>query len=84
MAHVPWFVDEYGICCIFGESGFEALHVSGPLSRGLYGRCATPRPATKNYPFTTASYPWTPAADNTAQKEGGWLCLDLGLTRIPD
>jgi hypothetical protein len=25
VAHVPWFVDEYGICGIFGEGGCEAL-----------------------------------------------------------
>ena len=24
VAHVPWFVDEYGICGIFGEDGCEA------------------------------------------------------------
>ena len=33
VAHVPWFVGEYGICGVFGEDGCEALHVlDSPLS----------------------------------------------------
>ena len=35
VAHVPWFVDEYGICGVFGEDGCEALHVSDSLCRNL-------------------------------------------------
>jgi hypothetical protein len=55
VAYVPWFVDEYGICGVFGEDGCEALHVLGSLCRKMVhnGRCATPRPATKRTPCTT-------------------------------
>jgi hypothetical protein len=33
VAYVPWFVDEYGICGVFGEDGCEALHVLDSLCR---------------------------------------------------
>ena len=33
--HVPWFVDRYGICGVFGEDGTEALHVVDNLCRRL-------------------------------------------------
>ena len=26
-SRAPWFVDQYGICGVFGEDGCEALHV---------------------------------------------------------
>jgi hypothetical protein len=37
--HVPWFVDEYGICGVFGEggcvAGCDALNVLGSLRRKM-------------------------------------------------
>ena len=42
VAHVPWFVDEYGICGVFGEDGCEALHVSDSLCRKLVRQMRNP------------------------------------------
>ena len=40
--HVPWFVDHYGICGVFGEDGAEAVHVVDNLCRRLVRQMRNP------------------------------------------
>ena len=40
--HVPWFVDRYGICGVFGEDGVEAPHVVDNLCRRLVRQIRNP------------------------------------------
>ena len=42
VAHVPWFVDQYGICGVFGEDGCEALHVVDSLCRKMARQMRNP------------------------------------------
>jgi hypothetical protein len=42
VAHVPWFVDTYGICGVFGEDGCEALHVTDALCRMIVRQMRNP------------------------------------------
>jgi hypothetical protein len=56
VAHVPWFVDQYGIYGVFGEGGCEALHVVDSLCRKMVRHMRNPEArhkATKRTPFTT-------------------------------
>ena len=40
--HVPWFVDYYGICGVFGEDGAEVVHVVDNLCRRLVRQMCNP------------------------------------------
>ena len=42
VAHVPWFVDQYGICGVFGEDCCEALHVVDSLCRKMARQMRNP------------------------------------------
>ena len=44
VAHVPWFVDQCGICGVFGEDGCEALHVLDSLCRKIARQMRNPEP----------------------------------------
>jgi hypothetical protein len=85
VAYVPWFVDEYGICGVFGEDGCEALHVLGSLCRKMVhnGRCATPRPATKRTPCTTqrARLPQSLIGTHKTAERGAAAILVLARVR---
>jgi len=42
VAHVPWFVDQCGICGVFGEDGCEALHVLDSPCRKMVRQMRNP------------------------------------------
>jgi hypothetical protein len=48
VARVPWFVDEYGICGVFGEGGCEALHVLDSLCRKMVRQMRNPEARRHN------------------------------------
>ena len=60
VAHVPWFVDQCGICGVFGEDGCEALHVLDSLCRKIVRQMRNPEPpppSTHPSPHRALVYP---------------------------
>jgi hypothetical protein len=46
--HGPWFVDEDGICGVFGEDGCEALRVLDSLCRKMVRQMRNPEARRRN------------------------------------
>jgi len=66
VAHVPWFVDQCGICGFFGEGAAGRFTYWTRSAVKWYGRCAIPRPATKRTRAHTLYYTarsFTPVPD---------------------
>ena len=62
-AHVPWFVDAYGICGVFGEDGCEALHVSSALCRKMVRQMRNPEARYRAHLLHHNARTFTPAVE---------------------
>ena len=58
--HVPWFVDYYGICGVFGEDGAEALHVVDSLCRRIVRQMRNPEARNKAHTLHHTARRFTP------------------------
>ena len=58
--HVPWFVDRYGICGVFGEDVAEALHVVDNLCRHLVRQIRNPEDRHKAHILHRTVHAFTP------------------------
>lgn len=65
VVHVPWFVDAYGICGIFGEDGCESLHVSDSLCRRKVRVMRNPEARHKAHTRHHLALSITPPLDQT-------------------
>jgi hypothetical protein len=63
VAHVPWFVDEYGICGVFGEGGCEALHVLDSLCRKMVRQMRNPEARHNAHTLHLTACSFTPVLD---------------------
>ena len=63
VAHVPWFVDEYGICGVFGEGGCEALHVLDSLCRKMVRQMRNPEARHNAHTLHLTARSFTPVLD---------------------
>ena len=68
VAHVPWFVDEYGICGVFGEDGCEALHVLDSLCRKMVRQMRNPEARHKAHTLHHTARSFTPVLDRYPHK----------------
>ena len=74
MAHVPWFVDGYGICGVVGEDGCEALHVVDSLCRKIARQMRNPEARHKAQTLHHTARSFTPVLDrdpHRSRKRGG-------------
>jgi len=62
VVHVPWFVDEYGICGVFGEVGCEALHVVDSLCRKMVRQMRNPEARHKAHTLHLTARSFTPSS----------------------
>ena len=60
---VPWFVDQYGICGVFGEGGCEALHVLDSLCRKIAQKMRNPEARHKAHTLHRTARSFTPILD---------------------
>jgi hypothetical protein len=83
VAHVPWFVDEYGICGVFGREAARRFTCCTRSAVRWYGRCAIPRPATMRKPCTSqrACLPRSLIGTDTTAKRRSAAILVLARER---
>ena len=83
VAHVPWFVDQYGICGVFGEDGCESLHVLDSLCRKIVRKMRNPEARHKRTHFTAlrARLPQSLIAAPTRVERGAAAILVLARER---
>jgi len=62
VVHVPWFVNEYGICGIFGEDGCEVLHVLDSLCRKMVRQMRNPEARHKAHTLHHTARSFTPSS----------------------
>ena len=62
VAHVPWFVDRYGICGIVGKDGCEALHVVDSLCRKIARQMRNPEARHKAHTLHHTARSFTPSS----------------------
>lgn len=60
VAHVPDFVDMYGICGVFGEDGVEAVHVTDSAARRLVRQMRNPEARYKAHALHHTARAFTP------------------------
>jgi hypothetical protein len=63
VAHVPWFVDQYGICGVFGEDGCEEVHVLDSLCRKIVRKMRNPEARHKAHTLHRTARSFTPVLD---------------------
>jgi hypothetical protein len=63
VAHVPWFVGEYGICVVFGEGGCEALRVLDSLCRKIARQMRNPEARHNAHTLHLTTRSFTPVLD---------------------
>ena len=80
VAHVPWFVDQYGI---FGEDGCEALHVLDSLCRKIVRKMRNPEARHKAHTLHRTARSFTPVLDRcpTRAERGAAAILVLARER---
>ena len=66
--HVPWFVDFYGICGVFGEDGAEAVHVVDNLCRRLVRQMRDPEARHKAHTLHHTARDFTKPLDREIHK----------------
>ena len=66
--HVPWFVDRYGICGVFGEDGAEAVHVVDNLCRRLVRQMRNPEDRHKAHTLHHVARDFTKPLDREIHK----------------
>jgi hypothetical protein len=68
VAHVPWFVDAYGICGVFGEGGCEAAHVTDSAARKLVRQMRNPEARHKAHTLHHTARKFTPLLDRVIKR----------------
>ena len=59
-SRAPWFVDQYGICGVFGEDGCEALHTLDSLCRKIVRKMRNPEARHKALTLHRTARSFTP------------------------
>ena len=81
MAYEPWFVDEYGICGVFGEDGCEALHVLDSLCRKMVRQMRNPEARHKAHTLHHCRLPQSLIGTHKTAERGAAAILVLARVR---